>query len=278
MTDEPDDERPRRGRLPKWKREGRERPEGRPVDLSAYWTDERIARTPPARLPQGPPLRQADFPHLTPYVLEADATRPPARVERREGQPVCWSMAVDPSDRDPDPDAAERALRRLLTAELGGDTWFLDLRPCPDCGITHGLTAENGLRRVHVGYASLPELALFALCDTPVGIGLTRAVGDASALDRSMPDGNAADEHASDGNASGHNAPDDEASAAARSLARREAYGRAVARGRCGRRERDGPNRRLLYVAVPPPLVAVVIWQEPPQDHEPPRRLSARFG
>ncbi|WP_432133657.1 hypothetical protein [Streptomyces sp. bgisy154] len=249
--DEPSD-RPERGRKPRWKREGRPRPEGRPGDLSEYWTRERVARARPPRTPRHPPVRHADFPRDTPYLLDPAAPDPFPRVPRH-GRPVCWLL---PADR-PGPAAVRHGLRRLLAAELGEDgaggagdpagptDAAADPEPCPACGLLHGLVAGHGPRRVHLGYAREPGAVLFALSDTPVGVALVTSA----------------------------DAEDEDALRAARLAARRLALERAAERGRCGPGRPGRPAHDLAYVAVPPPLVGCVVWQEarPREAPVPPR-------
>ncbi|MFC8271583.1 hypothetical protein ACFUJR_03375 [Streptomyces sp. NPDC057271] len=173
-------------------------------------------------------------------------TAPPAQVPRMPDRPATWLLALPDRSRTgpstlPDEAAALPGLRHLL------DAWLEAVRPDPEptvtqvpctrCGGTHGF-ATAGDDRVYFSLAQADGLVLYALADTPVGVGLTR-LGDGA---------------------------DATALAAGRSAARRQAYDRAAPPDHhpVPRDRRDRPHLGLSYPELPEGYAGVVIWQRPP--------------
>ncbi|MFF0552888.1 hypothetical protein ACFYUL_28455 [Streptomyces sp. NPDC004311] len=208
------------------------------------WTPERFAAATPAPWPAHEPLRPRP----------PEAPRPlggaPARVAR-SGRPVFWVLEADTAG----PGAVRHGLRLLLGAEFGvpPERPVVEDGPCERCGAVHGIIATDGARPgappVYVGLAAAGATVVYALSDTPVGVG--------------VPTG-------------GDDGPD--AVRAARAAARRAAYEQLLPRGRCGEPGRDGPMD-LARLAVPGAPAAVAVWStgpwpapRPPGERAPYRR------
>lgn len=231
---------PGRGRKSRRQREGWRRPDAAPARPDAYWTPERIAAASGAPLLAGGPFQP--LAPVQPHTLRGDAADLPATVPRA-GEPTFWLMETGTEDAGCAPDVVREGLLRLLAAEFrtGPGEAVIDTGPCPECLHPHGFAATDPSRpgrRVYVGFADGPGAAVYALNETPVGVG----IADPAALP----------------------APPTEASL--RGLAKRAAWAQSRSRGSCGRRPSGGPAvpHGLAYVAVPEPLRAAVIWAERP--------------
>ncbi|WP_155053890.1 hypothetical protein [Streptomyces blattellae] len=236
---------PGRGRKSRRRREGGQRSAGVPADPDVYWTPERIATAPGAAWPVRAPLRPIG--PEEPHLLRVDAPDLPAKVPRA-GRPTFWLMETETEDAGCDPAVVREGLLRLLAAEFGtgpGEP-VVDTDRCPECSRPHGFTATSPGRpgrRVYVGFTGGPGAAVYALSDTPVGVGMANT----GATETTPADPATADP-------------------SARSLARRDAWTQSRPRGCCGRRSAGGlaEPHGLVYVAVPEPLRAAVIWAERP--------------
>ncbi|MFF9897713.1 hypothetical protein [Streptomyces longispororuber] len=138
--------------------------------------------------------------------------------------------------------AARAGLRLLLSGALEADPEevVIDDGPCPQCGVVHGCTASApGGDATPVHFASLlhDDLAVHALADTPVGLGLAVPTG-----------------------------PESEALVRARKPARLMAGAGAVARGACVAPRTAGVARAVGYVDASQrhECVVSVVWQEHP--------------
>ncbi|GGO54747.1 hypothetical protein [Streptomyces lasiicapitis] len=168
--------------------------------------------------------------------------RPIATVELRTQllAPPAAGHPAEPSMERDRRGVARYGLRMLLSGALGADPEdvVIDDEACPHCGVVHDCTAAApGAGPAPVHFASLIHrgLAVHALADTPVGLGLA------------VPDG-----------------PAREAMLRARKPARLAAGAGAVARGSCAAPRTAAVARAVEYVDVPQEQVRVVsvVWQE----------------
>ncbi|MGW2089159.1 hypothetical protein [Streptomyces sp. NPDC001880] len=135
--------------------------------------------------------------------------------------------------------AVRRGLFSLLGASLDTDPVAVDIDdgPCPHCGRLHDFTAASPAgRRSHFALVEHGDLVVYAVCRSPIGLGLA------------VPDG-----------------VEPEELTRARKPARIAAQQRAVARGRCSR-PRDGSVQYMVrYVDVAPEhgCVVSVVYEMP---------------
>lgn len=161
-------------------------------------------------------------------------TRPIATVELRSQR---LTSRAGGQDRD-----SRTGLRLLLSGVLGAvepECVAMDDGPCPYCGVVHGCSAavERGSPATPLHFASVVhgDLAVHALAETPVGLGLAVPA---------RPGGGAL--------------------LRARKPARLMAGAGAVARGPCGEPRTAGVARVVRYVDTPwsAGCVVSVVWQE----------------
>lgn len=143
-----------------------------------------------------------------------------------------------PAGRERD---SRAGLRLLLSGVLGAaepECVVIDDGPCPYCGVVHGCTAAAvGGQETPVHFASVVhgDLAVHAVAETPVGLGLAVPAGHGR-----------------------------EALLRARKPARLAAGAGSVARGPCAEPRTAGVARVVRYVDTPwrPECVVSVVWQE----------------
>ncbi|MFB7211620.1 hypothetical protein [Streptomyces sp. NPDC056255] len=140
--------------------------------------------------------------------------------------------------------AVRGGLRLLLGAALSAEpvAVVVDDGPCPHCGRLHDFTAASPAgRRLHFATVRHGDFVVYAVCRSPVGLGLA------------VPEG-----------------LDPDALLRARKPARLAAHQGAVARGRCSR-PRDGSVEYLVrYVDIAPEqgcVVSVVCELPRPAEH-----------
>ncbi|MFI8369470.1 hypothetical protein [Streptomyces sp. NPDC085466] len=223
-------ESPRRGRPPRYKREGRERPNT--GSDHPYWTRERMAAARGAPFPEHEPFARRD--PEPPRLLGAAAEQDPPPPVARAGRPSFWLVTSTGRERyEP-----RRILYALLASDLGipQDRLVVEDGPCPWCGVRHGFTAGDGTDdgpSVCFAFVTDGRTAVYALSGTAVGLGIGTRLG-----------------------------PSVRAEADARSVARRGAYEQMAVRGRCGP-GRDALPADLTYVAAPGDLLVTAVWHTP---------------
>ncbi|MFF1692193.1 hypothetical protein ACFVXC_01005 [Streptomyces sp. NPDC058257] len=162
------------------------------------------------------------------------ATRPIASVELRT-----QLLASLPPDRERDSRAGLRLLLSGVLGAAGPECVVIDDGPCPYCGVVHGCTAavRRGGQATPVHFASVAhgDLAVHALAETPVGLGLAIPAGRGR-----------------------------EALLAAHKPARLAAAAGSLARGPCAEPRTAGVARVVRYADTPrrSRCVVSVVWQE----------------
>ncbi|WP_405683318.1 hypothetical protein [Streptomyces sp. NBC_00057] len=181
---------------------------------------------------------------LRSLVLSASASAPSGVRVLRTGITAeeCDAWSADPQEARHQ--AVRGGLRSLLGAALGAEpvAVALDDGPCPYCGRLHDFTAASPVgRRLHFATVRHGDFVVYAVCRSPVGLGLA------------VPDG-----------------LDPDALLRARKPARLAAHQGAVARGRCSR-PRDGSVEYMVrYVDTAPEhgcVVSVVCELPRPAEH-----------